>query len=80
MIIAVHTTQPPHHPTRELYIHRMQHQINLWSCLNNNINVEDNNDNNNNKNNNNNNNDINMDNNNKTTSKQLIDWLIFIES
>ena len=32
---------PPHH--RELYFHRMQHQINLWCCLNININIKDNN-------------------------------------
>ena len=42
-------TPPPHHthPThRELYIHRMQHQINITCCLNNNINIKDNNNNN----------------------------------
>ena len=65
---------PPH---RELYFHRMQHQINLWCCLNNNINIKDNNNSKNNdnndknSNNNNNNNKNNSNNNNKTTSKQL---------
>ena len=70
MIIAVHTTTPHH---RELYFHRMQHQINLWCCLNNNINIKDNNNNKNNDNdcNYNNNNNNNSNNNNKTTLKQL---------
>ena len=40
MIIAVHTTTTPH---RELYFYGKEHQINLWCCLNNNINIKDNN-------------------------------------
>ena len=58
---------PPHHTNRELYFHRMQHQINLWCWVNNNINIKDNN----NHNNNNNNNNNSSNNNNKTTSKHL---------
>ena len=73
MIIAVDTTPPPN---QELYFHHKDPQINLWCCLNNNINIKDNNinikDNNNNKNKiNNDSNNKNKNNKNKTTSKQL---------
>ena len=58
--LLLFTTTPPSH--RELYFHRKRHQINLWFCLNNNINSKDNK---------NNKNNDNKDNNNKTTTKQL---------
>ena len=67
MIVTTPTQRQ--HPTK-LNFHHKEPQINLWCCLNNNINIKDNNNNKNNVNKDNNNNN-NNNNNPKTTSKQL---------
>ena len=61
MIITLHTPHPPPHHHQELYFHYKEPQINLWSCLNNNINIKDNI---------NNKNNLNSANNNTTTQQQ----------
>ena len=66
---------PPHHHPPKLNFHHKEPQINLWCCLNNNINIKDNN-NNKNKNNKNKNNNNNDNNNNKSTIKYNIQQLM----